>query len=133
VRLLDQAAGLLEEQEGLERSRKPRDWRSSDSMPVPEFLRRLALELREDLLTTVALRWREVAAIELVWDELAEEFAGEDPVSPEVRTMTEETRQQLMALAREFGKRRLTGPDEDTLAEIRHQVDVAFGQLEPLL
>jgi hypothetical protein len=134
VRLLEQAAGVLEEQEGIERAKRPRDWRSVSEMSVPEFLRSLALDLRQDLLTVVGQRWSELAALEQVWGELAEEFAGEDPLSPEVRTMAEETRQRLLALAQEFGgKRRLTGPTEDHLAEVRRQVDAAFEQLRPLL
>jgi len=133
VRLLDGAAGLLEADLGVERVKHPRDWRKHN-MEVPEFLRRLAFELREDLLNGVAQRWRELAALEQVWAELAEEFGGEDPLNPEIRTMAEETRQRLQALAREFGgKRRLTGPEEDYLAEVRGRVDEAFEQLGPLL
>jgi hypothetical protein len=134
VRLLDQAAGLMEEQEGIERAKRPRDWRTADEMSIPEFLRSLVLDLREALLTEVAQRWREVGALEAVWAELAEEFGGEDPVSPEVRMLAVETRQRLLALAQELGgKRRLVDPDEDTLAEMRRQVDAAFEQLGPLL
>jgi hypothetical protein len=134
IRLLEQAAGMLETDLGVEQVKRPRAWRTAGEMPVSEFLRSLALELRHDLTTTLAQRWRELGALEQVWGELAEEFGGEDPVSPELRTMAEETRQRLMALAREFdGKRRLADPDEDTLAEMRHQVDAAFEQLGPLL
>jgi len=133
IRLLDHAAGLLESDLGLEPVKRPRDWRKHN-MEVPEFLRRLALELREDLLTAVAQRWRELAALETVWTELAEEFGGENPVSPELRSLALDTKQRLLSLAKEFGgKRRLADPDEDTLAEIQRQVDAAFDQLGPLL
>ena len=133
VRLLDQAAGLLEQDLGVEPVKRPRDWRTHN-MEVPEFLRRLALELREDLLTVAARRWRELAALEQVWAELAEEFGGEDPVNADLRTMAEETKQRLLSLAQEFGgKRRLSGPEDDYLAEVRRRLDEAFEQLEPLL
>jgi hypothetical protein len=133
IRLLDQAAGILESDLGIEPVKRPRDWREHN-MEVPEFLRRLALELREDLLTAVVQRWRELGALEAVWAELAEEFGGEDPVNPELHSLANETKQRLLALATEFGgRRRLREPDEETLAEIRHQVDAAFEQLGPLL
>jgi len=133
VRLLDGAAGILEKDHGVERVKHPRDWRKHN-MEVPEFLRRLALELREDLLGSVVQRWRELTALEAVWAELAEEFGGEDPLSPELRTMADDTKQRLQALAQEFGgKRRLTGPQEDYLARVRGRVDEAFEKLGPLL
>jgi len=103
-------------------------------MEVPEFLRRLALELREDLVTAVVQRWGEVAAIEAVWEELAQEFAGEDPVSPELRVIAEEAKRRLLGLASEFGcKRRLNGATEANLAEVRRTVDEALDKLGPLL
>jgi hypothetical protein len=103
-------------------------------MLVPEFLRSLAQELRKELLSIVGQRWSEVCAVEQVWRELAEEFAGEEPVSPELRAMAEETKGRLLRLAREFGsKRNLGQPGEAQLAEARRVVDEAFNRLEPLL
>ena len=134
VRLLNQAAAVLETEYGIEPARQPRDWRTSSNMEVPEFLRSLAKELRAELVNAVAQRWREVAAIELVWSDLAEEFGGEDPLNPELRLMAEESKQALRSLAQEFGgSRRLQGPDEASLAEVRRQVDDAFEKLRPLL
>ena len=133
IRLLEQGAGMLEEAEGIERARRPRDWRKHN-MPVPEFLRSLALDLRKDLTEAVLQRWRELAALEAVWAELAEEFGGIDPVAPELRTMASETTGLLRSLAQEFGiKRRLDGPDDETLAEVRRRVDEGFRHMEPLL
>jgi hypothetical protein len=133
LRLLDQAAESLEDQEGIQRTQHPRDWRKHN-MEVPEFLRRLALEMREDLLNLVSQRWRELQALEEVWAELSEEFGGEDPVAPELRTKAQEAKERLMRLAREFaGKRRLTGPTDNDLAEVRRRVDEAFEHLAPLL
>jgi len=134
IRLLEQAAGQLEDEHGVERSKRPRDWRGSGEISVPEFLRSLAQELRRDLLNAVAQRWSEVGALEQVWGELAEEFGGEDPVSPEARSMAMETKGRLRALAQEFGsKRRLGAPDEASLTEVRRVVDEAFEKLRPLL
>jgi len=134
VRLLEQAAGQLEEAEGVERVKKPRDWRTASEMQVPEFLRSLAAELRRDLLKVVAQRWSEVGAVEQVWQELAEEFAGEEPITPELRAVAEETKARLLVLAQEFGGKRLLGPPTDqALAEARRVVDAAFEQLRPLL
>jgi len=134
IRLLERAAGQLEEQEGIERAKRARDWHTAKEMEVPEFLRSLTLELRRDLLGVVAQRWSELGAVEQVWGELAEEFAGEEPVTPELRALAAETRGRLLALAHEFGgKRRLGSPDEGLLAEMRRVVDEAFERLRPLL
>jgi hypothetical protein len=135
VRLLEQAAGVLEEENDLTRPRRVRDWRNArGQMGVNEFLRSLAAELRDDLLGVLALRWQELRAVELVWDELSEEFAGEDPVSRELRASAAEVATTLRALAREMGgTRHLAEPDEATVEEARKAVDDAFRQLEPLL
>jgi transcription antitermination factor NusG len=134
VGLLERAAEQLEEAEGIERVARPRDWRSAQQMEVPEFLRSLGAELQRDLLKTVAQRWSEVGAVEQVWSELAEEFAGEEPVTPELRKLAAETRDRLQALVKEFGgKRRLGPPTEAALTETRQVVDAAFEQLRPLL
>jgi hypothetical protein len=134
VRLLNQAAAVLEEEYGMEPTNRPRDWRTTGNMEVPEFLRSLARELQAGLVDSIGQRWREVAALELVWAELAAEFGGEDPLAPELRSMAEETKQGLLSLAREFnGNKRLQGPDEPSLAEVRRQVDEAFDKLRPLL
>jgi hypothetical protein len=101
---------------------------------VPEFLRSLAQELRRDLLYGLSLRWSELGALEQFWQELSEEFAGEDPVAPQLRAKANETRERLLRLAAEFGgKRRLLPPSEDQLGELRRLVDDAFDNLRPLL
>jgi hypothetical protein len=135
VRLLEQAAGVLEEENDLKRPRHARDWRNvRGRMGVNEFLRSLAAELRDDLLDVLALRWQELLAVELVWDELGEEFGGEDPVSPELRAKAAAASALLQALVKQMGGlRRLVEPDEATVAEARTAVDEAYRQLEPLL
>jgi hypothetical protein len=134
IRLLEQAAAMMEKDNGLEPVKRPRDWRSAGEMTVPEFLRSLALELRQELVASLVLRWSEVGAVEQMWSELASEFAGEEPVTPELRAMAAETKDRLQALGREFGARRSLGPPSDAqLAETRRVVDAAFEQLRPLL
>lgn len=134
ARLLERAAAQLEEAEGIQRVTRPRDWRTAQQMEVPEFLRSLAAELRRDLLKTVVQRWSEVGAVEQTWQELADEFGGEEPVTPELRAMAAETKDRLLALAQEFdGKRRLGPPTDAALAKTRRVVDEAFEKLRPLL
>jgi hypothetical protein len=134
IRLLEQAAGQLEQAYGLDRAKRPRDWRTAGEIQVPEFLRSVGLELRRELLQAVAQRWSEVGAVDQVRAELAEEFAGEEPVTPELRAMAAETKERLLALAKEFGGKRLLGePTEEALAEARRVVDDAFEKLRPLL
>ena len=134
VRLLEQAAGVLEEEHGLKLPRRVRDWHRSGEMEVNEFLRSLARDLRNDLVEVLALRWQELRAVELVWDELAEEFGGADPVDPQFREKVAEASGRMQALAKEMNAtRRLLEPDEDVLAEARKAVDDAFARLEPLL
>ncbi len=135
VRLLEQAAGVLEEDHGLPRPRRVRDWRKSrKNMQVNEFLRSLAREMRTELLADIALRWQELRAVELLWDEIADEVAGEDPVGPETRAKADEVAALLESLAKELGRSScLVEPDAAMVAEARETVDQAFKQLEPLL
>jgi len=134
IRLLERAAAQLEEAEGIEPVTRPRDWRTAGEMQVPEFLRSVAAELRRDLLKSVTQRWSEAGAIEETWQELADEFGGEEPVTPELRALAAETKGRLQALAQEFGGKRRLGPPADVaLAETRRVVDDAFEKLRPLL
>ena len=103
-------------------------------MPVSEFLKSLAKELRGDLRDGIALRQRELQALETVWSELAAELDGADPVHADLRRQAAETAVRLTALAKEMGGgHRLDGPDERALREVRAVVDEAFRNLGPLL
>ncbi len=136
VRLLEQAAGVLEEDHGLTRPRRVRDWRKTrKNMQVNEFLRSLAAEMRAELLDDLALRWQELCAVELVWDEISDQVAGEDPVAPETRAKANDMSALLQALSNELSgtRHRLEEPDAAMVAEARDTVDQAFKQLEPLL
>ncbi len=64
----------------------------------PERAEELSERLRDQLAAGVALRWRELRALETVLDEIAGELDGEDPLHPEARARLDETRRQLLAL-----------------------------------
>jgi len=134
VRLLAQAAGVLEEEHGLEPPRRVRDWHKPGEMQVNEFLRSLANEVRGDLLEVLVLRWQELRAVEVVWEELSAEFGGADPVDTQFRAKVAEASERMQALAREFNAtRRLVEPNTAVVADARKAVDDAFERLEPLL
>jgi hypothetical protein len=85
VRLLTQAAGVLEEEHGLTPPRRQRNWRHAGRIEVNEFLRSLARDVRNDLVHAIAPRWQQLKAFELLWAELASEFGGAGPVDPQFR------------------------------------------------
>jgi hypothetical protein len=64
----------------------------------PERAEELSERLRSQLAVNIALRWRELRALEAVLDEIAGELEGEDPLHPEARARLGETRQRLLAL-----------------------------------
>jgi hypothetical protein len=83
--LLDRAAGLLEEDNPDYVTTGPvRPWRkvlasrAHADIGVPEFLRSLAMELRGDAFDELAMRWRELCAVEIVTAEIAAHFDGAD-------------------------------------------------------
>jgi hypothetical protein len=56
-----------------------------DTVSLPEYLTHLAAECRETLLKESLQRWQEARSIELVWDEIGEEFDGEEFVRADNR------------------------------------------------
>jgi hypothetical protein len=112
---LERAAALLEEEFGLEKQGRLRGWRRKESVTVPEFLRGLALELRD----------------EIVWNEIAQEFDGEDPVHAELRQRAADTGELARSLAFQVGRRRrsLPRPSDEITAEVRDLVDRSFEAL----
>jgi len=134
VRLLLEAAALLEHEHGLKPPKRLRDWRKPGQMEVNEFLRSVARDLKEELIEALALRWQELRPIQLVWEELALEFGGADPVDPQFREKLAAASGQIASLAGEFGATgRLAGPDDSLVSEARKVADDAFERLEPLL
>ena len=133
-RLLEEAAAQLESEHKLRRPRRVRDWRQTKQIGVNEFLRSLAEEQRAELIEIVALRWTELRAVELAWQELSEEFGGEDPAAPEQRQIANELSSSLQTLARDMGGAEgLEEPNDRALAEVQTAMDDALARLEPLL
>ena len=94
----------------------------------------LAEEQRAELIEIVALRWTELRAVELAWQELSEEFGGEDPAAPEQRQIANELSSSLQTLARDMGGAEgLEEPNDRALAEVQTAMDDALARLEPLL
>jgi hypothetical protein len=128
--LFNEAAGLVEEQNGLEKTKGSRNWRSKEVVSVPEFLRSLALQARDEAVANVTHLWKEILALEAVTAELAEVFAGEDILLPEQQERVDVTREGLQEVAKKIGLRRLPAePDDETMAVYRSAVEDSFRQL----
>jgi hypothetical protein len=129
-RLLNDGAFLLEKEHSLKRRKPVPDWRTRKNVEVNTFLRSVAEELRLESLDDMRLRWHEFRALEAVWEELAEEFDGVDPVEPEVRDKANELREMPEGLAVTFGCRDcLTEPEEAMLDQWRSFAKRCFDQL----
>jgi hypothetical protein len=118
VQVLNQAAGLLDEDEGRPPSKAQRNWRKRKGpIEVPVFLRSLALECDDDCAELVQHLWREVLALEQVWQDLSAEFGGEDPVLPEHRERLKQTTEELRELAGDMGIKKLPEQPDDELTQ----------------
>jgi len=126
---LDEAAGRLESELPDEVQANPvRGWRKREKVSVPEFLRGLALEMRTNLQEALVLRWQELRALEIVWNEIAAEFDGEDTLHPELRREANDTGAKIKALAGKKAKS-LPGPEDPMVTDTRELVDQAFEAL----
>jgi len=132
--LLDAAAVQLE----AEHPKGGAPDRKKATITVPEFLQRLARELRTDLRGELSLRWRELRALETLWAEIAEEFDGESVTDASVRKLADETRAKLQdvanTLADEGHAPRLPKPSTDFVDQVREVVRQAYermGWIEP--
>ncbi|MBI4498975.1 MAG: hypothetical protein HY689_13870 [Chloroflexi bacterium] len=107
--------------------------REAGTVPVPEFLRGLARDLRTYLQRDFALRWRELRALETVWSEIDEEFDGEPASARQVRELAARTKEKLLALAEalapQSGARRLPSPKPEFVDELREVVRQTYGRL----
>lgn len=86
---------------------------------MDEVVEALCTNLRE----SVPAGWREVQAAEMVFEELAAEFDGEDPLDPLVRNALDEAKQELEELVEKLQTRvgtfDLPEPDEALLTKLR--------------
>src|SRR5690606_15318160 len=81
--MLEQGAAELAEQLGEEvDERRVKAWRKHKEVTVPEYLVALAEMLRKEAADEVVQRWKELRALETVWEAFRAEFDGEDPVVP---------------------------------------------------
>ena len=86
-------------------------------------------ELRQVLLADVLARCSEMAALDLVWRDLAGEFGG-DLRSPELQAKADETWTGLRSqIVRFGGPKRLPPADENAVAVIREKVEQALAFL----
>ena len=119
--LFNEAADLIDEHDGLAPTKPARNWRRKALITAPELLRGLALERKDEVVAQVELLWKETLGVEAVWAELAEDFAGEDLIMPDLRQRQEETQERLRVLAKRVGLRRLPSEPGDELTRSFHE------------
>jgi hypothetical protein len=128
--VFNQAAALIEEHNSLKPTRAVRDWRRKELTTAPELLRGLALERKDEALAQIEHLWKETLALESMWTELAEDFAGEDILLPEHRERHAESQERLRAAARTIGLRNLpASPDDEMLRACHETVAESFRHL----
>ena len=92
---------------------------------LPTFLRGLEANLRKDAFELALDAWKELRAQEIVWQEVAAEFDGADPLIPEVRRSTETSRRRMTKLVADLAPAKrpkgLPEPD-DASVELQRQI-----------
>jgi hypothetical protein len=82
--------------------------------------------LVEQMMTVMAVRWLDIRELEVVLDEVAEDF-GEDPLKPVLRASLEQSKQRLLAVHRQLKAHNkvltLPEPTQDGLASLREVVN----------
>jgi len=79
-------------------------------------------ELKATLRAALVLRWQELRAVEIVWDEIAEEF-GEDPVHSALRNEVRDSKATVRRLVASLGRKpTLVEPTEAILDGARDLV-----------
>jgi hypothetical protein len=136
--LVDRTATLLEEDqpEGAA-AETVRPWRQVQNqrhrpalVTVPYFLRCLGEELRDNAFKELCVRWQELRAVELVTDEIAASFDGEDPLHPQIREKLDACKIRVAELQSRLARnRRLPEPGDDYLQRTRDLVDQGFAAL----
>ena len=134
IELLERAASMLEEDQPEDVVARPvRPWRQRvrqpESITVPEFLRSLAAEIREDAYKELSFRWQELRAAELVTAEIAKTFDGEDPLQPEGRVWLEAAKVLAQQHLARLGRKKLPEPNVAHLAHTQGLVDNGLAAL----
>jgi hypothetical protein len=128
--ILDQAAVLAEEAEGLPPQHADRHWRRHSQVNVGAFLRGVAAELRHELLQQALQLWGELGGLEEVWQEVTQEL-GEDPLHPEHRAKADDAQARLKALTAVLAgrERKQPPPSQAFRDEVQKFLDRAFNYL----
>ncbi len=129
--LFNEAAGLVEEHEGMKPTRGRRNWRQrKGEITVPAFMRSVSLEAKDDGFEQVRHVWQELLSFEQVVDDLASDFAGEDPLLPDLREQAAAIRSRLLSAATRLGAGKLPeAPDASFVEAYTAAVDEAFRYL----
>ena len=126
-RRVDSAIAQLDEQAGP--SKTPKDWRKLETMSAGELFRGLAKDARGDALHLLTHLWSELAAINLIWADLASEFEGIDPVLRGVREQAQEVRARIDAVADALKVRKRPAADPEHVEQYRPWIDNGLEQL----
>ena len=83
-RQLEKAADMVAEETGEELETESKHARRKrSSVTLPQFLLGLAQDVRQGQRRVALYRWKELRAIEIVWDEIAAELGCDDVVHPD--------------------------------------------------
>jgi len=100
------------------KTRRPRN----ASPQAEEIAEAVGTHLREG----IQLRWQELRSIELVLQEIAEEFDGEAPTRPWEREALDDGKKRLEELHRAaqayVGPFKLPGPDKEEMEQVREVI-----------
>lgn len=96
---------------------------------TPNELDRIATRLRIDLRVRIQALWQILRAFEEVLKDVAQEFDGEDPAVPELRTTLTESRKRLVMLRKELDhvvpEIELAEPPDEAVSTLQALVDRA--------
>ena len=132
MRVNEEAAELIEAEAALERAPATKNWRKRGApILVNAFLRGVAEEQRQHLLSEALERWQELGALEAVWREVADQFDGADPLGPEHRSLVDETAERLRKLVAELAGRekKAPAPSEELVEMVRGHIEQAVSYL----
>ena len=106
------------------------DWPAIELPWVPELAADSWVELTESIEGSIRRQmvslWEEVRSIEIVVDEVAQEFDGEDPLRPIMRSVVDKTKAKLQEVHLLFNKiepLELSDPDESEMELARAYFD----------
>jgi hypothetical protein len=131
MRICLDAATQVEEDAGIGPQPANRHWHRQANVDSASFFRGIAEEQRYWLLNDALARWQELKAVEVVVQEIAAQFDGENPLSPELLTKANETDKRLRKLVSELAgrERKAPKPTEQLIGEARARIENALDYL----